>query len=112
MRFRCFGSLADGPESLPVKILTFLVACVLVAGVLLLSGCTTPVYVDRKVEIPVTTPCHVHLPAVVPLPSSEATPKDLTAVERRRWILSAMYRDIVLLQGELYATRTAAKGCE
>lgn len=94
-----------------MKILTFLIACAIVAGVLLLSGCT-PVYVDRKVLVPVVKPCHVHLPALHSLPSQAPMPGGMTATQKRRWILSAMYRDIVLLQGELAATRTAAKGCE
>lgn len=94
-----------------MKTLLFILSCLIVGGVLLLSGCT-PVYVDRKVEIPVTVPCHVKLPDLIPLPSSEKISAGLSQESRRRWILSAMYRDIVLLQGELTATRTAAKGCE
>ena len=94
-----------------MKIVIFLISCVIVAGVLLLSGCT-PIYVDKKVLVPVVKPCHVHLPAFHTLPSEAPMPGGLTRKEKRRWILSAMYRDIVLLQGELVATQTAAKGCE
>ena len=94
-----------------MKIVTFIVACAIVAGVLLLSGCT-PVYVDRKVLVPVAKPCHVHPPALHALPSEAPVPQGMTATQKRRWILRAMYRDIVLLHGELVATRTAAKGCE
>ena len=94
-----------------MKIVTFLIACAMVAGVLLLSGCS-PVYIDRKVLVPVVKPCHAHLPALHSLPSSAPMPQGMTKKEKRRWILSAMYRDIVLLQGELVASRTAAKGCE
>ena len=94
-----------------MKIVTFILACAIVAGVLLLSGCS-PVYVDRKVLVPVTKPCHVHLPVLHSLPSKAPIPEGMTPEEKRRWILSAMYRDIVLLQGELVATQTAAKGCE
>ena len=94
-----------------MKIVTFIIACEMVAGVLLLSGCS-PVYVDRKVLLPVVKPCHVHLPALHSLPSQAPMPPGMTATQKRRWILSAMYRDIVLLHGELVATRTAAKGCE
>lgn len=95
-----------------LKALALVVSCVIVAGVLLLSGCTSPVYVDRKVEIPVAVPCHVKIPDLIPLPSSEKIPQGLSKESRRRWILSALYRDIVLLDGELKATREAAKGCE
>ena len=94
-----------------MKIVTFIIACAIVAGVLLLSGCS-PVYVDRKVLVPVSKPCHVHPPALHALPSQAPIPAGMTPKEKRRWILSAMYRDIVLLQGELAATRTAARGCE
>ncbi len=95
-----------------MKIVTFILACAIVAGVLLLSGCASPVFVDRKVLVPVMKPCHVHLPALHALPSSAPMPGGLTQKKKRRWILRAMYRDIVLLHGELVATRTAAKGCE
>ena len=94
-----------------MKLLTFLLACAIVAGVLLLSGCS-PVYVDRKVLVPVVKACHVRLPALHSLPSEAPMPGGLTATQKRRWILSALYRDIVLLDGELKASRTAAKGCE
>ena len=94
-----------------MKIMTFIIACAMVAGVLLLSGCS-PVYIDRKVLLPVVKPCHVHLPELHALPSEAPVPQEMTATQKRRWILRAMYRDIVLLQGELVASRTAAKGCE
>ncbi len=94
-----------------MKIVTFLITCAIVAGVLLLSGCS-PVYVDRKVLVPVVKPCHVHLPTLHALPSEAPVPQGMTATQKRRWILSALYRDIVLLEGELRATRTAARGCE
>ncbi len=93
-----------------MKTLLFIISCLVVGGVLLLSGCT-PVYVDRKVLVPVVKPCHVHLPALHSLPSNAPMPVGMTSTQKRRWILSAMYRDIVLLEGELRATRTAARGC-
>ena len=94
-----------------MKTLLFLLPCLMVGGVLLLAGCT-PVYVDRKVLVPVAKPCHVHPPALHALPSEAPVPQGMTATQKRRWILRAMYRDIVLLQGELVASRTAARGCE
>ena len=94
-----------------MKVLLIIVSCLIVGGVLLLSGCS-PVYVDRKVLVPVVKPCHVHPPALHALPSEAPVPQEMTATQKRRWILRAMYRDIVLLQGELVASRTAARGCE
>ena len=94
-----------------MKPLLFLLSCALVAGVLMLSGCT-PVYVDRKVDVPITLPCHVKLPPLRTLPTDQPMPEGLSERQRREWMLSALYRDIVLLQGELVASRTAAKGCE
>lgn len=84
---------------------------VLIVGVLLLSACS-PVYVDRKVEVPVTIPCRVKLPPLATLPSDEPMPSGLTDKQKREWMLSTLYRDIVLLEGELKATREATKGCD
>lgn len=94
-----------------MKFLLFLISCLVVGGVLLLSGCT-PVYVDRKVDVPVTIPCQVHLSKLATLPTDEPMPSGLTAKQKRDWMLSALYRDIVLLEGEIKAVETAAKGCE
>lgn len=93
-----------------IKALTFLLACLIVGGVLLLSGCT-PVYVNRKVDVPVTIPCRVKLPTLATLPTDEPMPTGLTDQQKREWMLGALYRDIVLLEGELSATRMAAEGC-
>ena len=78
---------------------------------LILSGCT-PVYVDRKIEVPVTIPCKVHLPKLATLSSDEPMPAGLSVKQKREWMLSAFYRDIVLLEGELKATEMAANGCK
>jgi hypothetical protein len=39
-------------------------------------------------------------------------PSGLTVRQKRDWMLSALYRDIVLLEGELKATETGVEGCE
>jgi hypothetical protein len=69
------------------------------------------VYVDRKIEVPVTIPCKVHLPKLATLPSDEPMPPSLSVKQKRDWMLSAIYRDIVLLEGDVRALETAAKGC-
>ena len=93
-----------------MKPILFLLSCALVAGVLMLSGCS-PVYVNRRVDVPITLPCHVKLPPLRSLPTDQPMPEGLTKGQKREWMLSALYRDIVLLQGELEATREAAGGC-
>ena len=94
-----------------MKTLLFLLPCLMVGGVLLLAGCT-PVYVDREVKIPIIVPCRVKLSKLASLPTDEPIPPGLTVKQKREWMLSALYRDIVLLDGELKATREAAKGCQ
>ena len=88
-----------------MRILIFIFSCLIVAGVLALSGCSTPVYVDKKVLVPVkckVTPIALHPLAVNTLPDN-ATTKE---------ILEAMYSDQVLMAGELRAMETELKGCE
>ena len=93
-----------------MKPLLFLLSCALVAGVLMLAGCQ-PIEVNRRVDVPITLPCHVRLPPLRSLPTDQPMPKGLSERQRREWMLSALYRDIVLLKGELEATREAAGGC-
>lgn len=88
----------------------FPLACLLVAAVLFLSGCT-PVYVDRKVEVPVTIPCKVLLPKLATLPSDEPMPAGLSVKQKRGWMLSVLYQDIVLLEGELKGMEAELRGC-
>ncbi len=94
-----------------MKTLLFLLSCLIVGGVLLLSGCT-PVYVDREVKVPIIVPCRVKLSKLASLPTDEPIPPDLTVKQKREWMLSALYRDVVLLEGEVKATREAAKECD
>ena len=75
------------------------------------TACTTPVYVYKKIDIPIAVPCKIQLPARPPLPTGKPIPSGLTVKQKRDWILSAMYRDIVLLEGEIHALRVEAGGC-
>ena len=87
------------------KIVTFLLAAGLVLGVLALSGCSTPVYVDRKVEIPVkcsVKPLILQPLALPSLPDNASVPE----------ILGALYHDQVLMAGELRAMQTEMRACE
>ena len=45
------------------------------------------------------------------LPSDEPTPPGLTVKQKREWMLSALYRDVVLLEGELRASRVVEDVC-
>lgn len=80
-------------------------------GLSLVCACQ-PIEVNRKVDIPIMLPCKVHLPRLATLPSDEPMPSGLTVRQKRDWMLSALYRDIVLLEGELKATETGVEGCE
>ena len=94
-----------------MKTLTSILSCLIVAGVLLLAGCT-PVYVNRKVEIPTAVPCRVKLPKLATLPTDEPIPPGLTLKQKREWMLSALYRDVVLLEGELRGSRVVEDVCD
>ena len=93
-----------------MKPLLFLLSCALVAGVLMLAGCQ-PIEVNRRVDVPISLPCHVKLPPLRSLPTDHPMPIGFTLKQKRDWMLASLYRDIVLLRGELVATREAAKGC-
>jgi hypothetical protein len=78
---------------------------------LILTGCT-PVYVDRKVEVPITIPCKILLPKLATLPSDEPMPAGLSVKQKRDWMLSALYRDIVLQKGEIDSLEKIVTSCQ
>lgn len=74
---------------------------------LLLSSCTTPVYVPQKVYVPVVKTCKVHLPVPVVLSSQgSAAPKSWQEA------LDRVLNDVKVLKEELMQTRKAAEGCD
>ncbi len=77
----------------------FLVAC-------------TPITVVRKADIPITQKCKITPVKIRSLPTSEEIPMGLSKKAKRIWILSALYGDIVLQEGEIQALQAAGKGCE
>ena len=90
-----------------------LAVSLLIVLVLLLGGCTpTPVYRDKIVDVPIVRKCKVTLPAFPGLPTDQPMPEGLTPKGKRRWILSAMYRDIVLMEGEVKVMETEVRACE
>lgn len=94
-----------------MKVLLLIFFCLAIAGLLFLTACQ-PIYVYKKVEIPIRVQCKVRLPRLSPLPSDAIMPAHLTIKQERDWMLSQMYDDIVLLEGEVQAEAIAAKGCE
>ncbi len=86
------------------KIVTFLLAAGPL-GVLALSGCSTPVYVYRRVDVPVK--CSVKPLKLQPL-AVPSLPDNASVQE----ILGALYHDQVLMAGELRAMQTEMRACE
>ncbi len=74
---------------------------------LALTSCTTPVYVNKEVMVPVSVPCKVHLPEEVILPTQMG--QDPKAWQEQ---LALVLEDLKILKKELEETQLAAKGCE
>ena len=96
------------PRVRALDAILLLTSVVIVA--LMLSGCT-PVYVDKQVLKPVVEKCRVTLPPMPTLPTSEPMPGGLTEEQETDWILTGLYRDLVIQGGEIRALEKAVEGC-
>ncbi len=96
------------PRVRALDAILLLTSVVIVA--LMLSGCT-PVYVDKPVMTPVVQKCRVRIPPMPTLPTSEPVPERLANGQQTDWILSALYRDLLIQEGEIKALEMAVEAC-